>query len=157
MAFSRGGAMLVQLTKDRVATIDDSDQDLVSKYNWTFDGRYPATYINGKKVRLHRLLLAPKPDELVDHINMNELDNRRSNLRLASKSQNMANRGNQVNNISGYKGVHKRKDTGRWQSYIKYQGKRIHLGYFATAEEAAYVYDQATIQLFGEFGRTNIL
>lgn len=144
----------IKLTNNRYAIIDESDLDIISKYKWHYDGRYAGTYINGKRVRMHRMIMNNPTKMQVDHKNMNCLDNRKSNLRVATKSQNMMNRPNQKN-TKKYKGTHQRKDNGRWQSYIKIDGKRLHLGYYNTPEEAGREYNNAAIKYFGEFARLN--
>lgn len=92
-----------------------------------------------------------------DHANGDGLDNRRANLRPATRSQNNANKQRHKNNTSGYKGVSWRKRTRQWQAYIGAGkgGKMIHLGYFTTAEAAARAYDAAAIVAWGEFARPN--
>lgn len=108
-----------------------------------------------KYIHLHRVILSRKlgrellPHEQVDHINMNGLDNRRENLRLATHSQNNHNRTQYRNNKSGYKGVNKRGH--RWYAAIKVNGKQIHLGTFDTPEQAYEAYKQAAIKYHGEF------
>lgn len=143
----------IQLTKGKKAIIDSDKLPELSKYKWHFDGRYPRTYINGKPIRMHKLLTG---FDMTDHINQNCLDNRNSNLREADKSLNMHNRGIQRNNKTGYKGVHQRKDTKRFQSYIKLNGIRYHFGYYETAIEAANVYDQVAMQLVGKEMELNL-
>jgi hypothetical protein len=92
---------------------------------------------------------------LVDHANGNGLDNRRSNLRLATGTQNNANRRLASNSTSGFKGVNLYKRTGRWRAHIAIHRQQKHLGYFRTAEEAARAYDIAALALFGEFALIN--
>jgi hypothetical protein len=92
---------------------------------------------------------------LVDHINGDGLDNRRVNLREATRAENNRNRGLNRNNRSGYKGVAPTK-SGRWSARIKAHGTDRSLGTFATAEAAARAYDDAARELFGEFARPNL-
>lgn len=94
------------------------------------------------------------PPRNIDHIDMDRANNRLSNLRLATPSQNGANRGRQKNNSSGLKGVAWNKGAKRWRAQIKANGKRRHLGYFDTAEEAHAAYQEAAASLFGDFART---
>lgn len=88
--------------------------------------------------------------EYVDHINHNKLDNRRSNLRVCSATQNQANRVMARNNVSGYRGVYWNNHRRIWQAAIKLDQKHIYIGQFAYKEEAAYVFDQFALELFGE-------
>ena len=92
-------------------------------------------------------------DDIVDHINQDPLDNRRQNLRLATRSQNAANLGPYANNTSGYKGVDFNR--GKWRARITQDGVRYFLGTFDTAEDAARAYDQKALELFGEFASLN--
>lgn len=97
------------------------------------------------------------PPDFVDHINLDKRDNKLSNLRLADKSQNCANRTVQKNSSSGLKGAFKHKAGQRygkpWQSQILVRGKNIFLGHFATAEEAHQAYSDAAEKHFGTFAR----
>jgi hypothetical protein len=92
---------------------------------------------------------------LVDHRNTNGLDNRRSNLRLATYSQNNCNKAKRKNTSSRYVGVCFNKQLKRWGAYIKPQGKKIFLGYFDNEIDAAHAYDAAARKYHGEFARLN--
>ena len=91
----------------------------------------------------------------VDHINHDTLNNCLSNLRLATYSQQAQNRRLRSNNISGYRGVYFRKDSGRWRAQISVNGKQIHLGHFNDPIEAAHAYDSAARIHHGEFAQLN--
>ena len=90
----------------------------------------------------------------VDHKNLDRLDNRIENLRLATSSQNKMN-SSRKSPSSGFKGVSFRKDTGRYAAYINISGKRKSLGCFDDAAIAASEYDRAASQLFGDYARIN--
>ena len=93
------------------------------------------------------------PSTLVDHKSRNSLDNRFSNLRLATQAQNTANR-SFTKNDTGFKGVHKARN-GRFRAIITVRGRRINIGTFDTAAIAATHYDQKAIEVFGSFAATN--
>jgi len=99
--------------------------------------------------------MSPDPGFDVDHIDGNKLNNRRSNLRVATRSQNSANRG-PTGGTSKFKGVRYCKDKGRYRAEIQADGRYIHLGYFDVEVDAARAYDQAAVTHYGEFAYTNV-
>lgn len=153
--------------------IDEQDLELVSQYIWhgrkekrklvNGETREYNSYIqtniinNGKRsvLNLHNLLVNPPKGKQTDHIDRNGLNNKRSNLRVCTHSQNQMNK--KVNNSSGLKGVRLHKGNGKWEARIKLDGKPIHIGYFVSKEDAALAYDAMAITHFGEFARPNIL
>lgn len=110
-----------------------------------------------RRVMEHMIGRKLSRSEEVDHQDGNGLNNVRSNLRVATKSQNQANRRVSSLSGSGYKGVYFRKSTGRYTVYIKCGDTTRHIGVFNTVEEAAYIYDQWALQIYGEFARTNFV
>lgn len=141
-----------------VILVDEIDIDLVSPHKW-YANKFPhTTYatasINGATVYLHRFLLRPEKGIEVDHINHDGLDNRRSNLRLCTRSQNMAN-SRVVAKSTGFRGAYADPKNYRFRAEIRANGKRIRLGSFRTAESAAKAYDEAAARLFGEFAQLN--
>ena len=94
---------------------------------------------------------------LIDHINHEKLDNRRSNLRICTTSQNCANMNIKRKNrgISGFKGVRYHSKNKNWNARITIKRKEIHLGCFTDKDVAAKAYDLAAIKYFGEFALTN--
>jgi len=91
---------------------------------------------------------------VIDHINRNGLDNRRSNLRFATVAQNAQN-SRMRKNRSGYKGVWFAKDKGRFRAAIWHNNKRIYLGYFDSPISAAKAYDKAAKRYHKEFAVLN--
>lgn len=154
----RGEDILVPLSNGAFAVVDLADHEKVAPYNWTAM-RYRATtyaqaWICGRHVRLHRHLLDvsdPKVD--VDHINRDGLDNRRANLRPATRSENMRNTCVTSRSRSGIKGVYWDARHRHWRASIKHQGKCHHLGCFSSIDEAASAYADASARLHGAFGR----
>lgn len=94
---------------------------------------------------------------LVDHINRNRLDCRKSNLRKCNQKQNTYNSSKQHGTKSKYKGIHLNGKCLLWRAQITFNGKRKHLGYYKTEKEAALVYNKHAKVLFGEFANLNII
>lgn len=140
--------------------IDDDCEAIVRAHHWAiYDSRttpdhpYAWTTIDNKMVSLHRLIMG-NPSSHVDHRDGNTLNNRRSNLRLCSRSQNKANSKRYRNNTSGYKGVSPtRSRRNPWQAIIYHERKQFHLGLFKTAEAAHEAYKAAAMRIYGEFAR----
>ena len=113
--------------------------------------------IDGRLYKEHRLIwlwmTGVWPTHGIDHINGTRSDNRWINLREATQSQNLANAGRRIDNTSGFKGVTWVKQTRRWMAQTTKAGRHIHLGYFATAEEAHVAYVAAAHEHHGEFAR----
>lgn len=158
----------ISLSKGLVAITDDEDADL-ARLKWhagvsTGDLYYAkrnSSQLNGKRstlflhlVILERMIGRPlKEDEYGDHINLNSLDNTRSNLRVVNNSLNQHNRHRYSNNTSGYKGVSFRKDISKWRARIAFNDKAITIGVYATAEEAYKAYCDKAIELLGDKAR----
>lgn len=144
----------------RVVIVDDEDYELISRYRWYAKVTGPNIYAvassrdgtraANRPIRMHKLLTGW--DE-TDHHNGNGLDNRRENLRPATRSQNLMNRSTGKMEKAGFKGV--RLEAGKWRAVIKGPEGRRHLGYFSTPEMAARAYDSAAVEMHGEFARLN--
>ncbi len=142
--------MNIELSKGRVAIVDKSDSALISDFKWSIrQGLYVASWIKGKRIYLHRHIMGAKHGQMVDHKDGNQLNNRRSNLRFCTPSQNVINSKVRSNNTSGYRGVDATRL--RWRARIGVNGHRILLGIFDQIEDAATAYDQAAKMHFGEF------
>lgn len=144
--------MEIELTRGQTAIVDESDFDRVSQVSWCYrrDGYAHGRY-KRKLVLMHRFIMEAPRESLVDHINGNKLDNRKSNLRLCTFSENAIHRKVKSDNSSGYKGVYFKKEYGRWTSAIQVRGRRKFLGYFDTPEEAYVAYSNAAGSMFGDF------
>lgn len=140
----------IELSRGLHALVDAADYEWLSAMRWRASKsrtKFYAVYTNGKSVvQMHRLILPPPDGLFIDHINGNSLDNRRCNLRLATRAQNNANRPRVG---GGYKGVSLDRKTGKWLAFI-------YLGMFDSAEAAAAAYDKQAESLHGEFHFKNI-
>lgn len=145
----------------KFALVDDDDYEYLSQYKWRCDATGYARYSVYSKpkrtiltILMHRLILNTPDGFDTDHINGDRLDNRRSNLRLATCQQNSANsRGH--GRASIFKGVGFQH--GLWRAQIGIDQNVRHLGVFATQRAAAQAYNEAATQYFGEFARLNDL
>lgn len=126
--------------------------------SWQACHKKHTTYIrfglSGKyEIRLHRLLVEAKYGELVDHIDRNGLNNTAGNLRIVTEAGNAQNRSHSVGRK--YKGIYWCSSQGKYHAHIKFDGKKRHLGSFATDVEAAQAYDFAAIKHFGDYAALN--
>lgn len=146
----------IKLSNKGVALVDDKDYDRLSKWTWRLDRYGYATNVRRidgkcKTIFMHRCLIdAPKGID-IDHINRNPLDNRRVNLRQATRSQNCVNSKLRVNNRSGYKGVSWDRSINKWRAQAYKNGKQIYLGVYDSIEEAVKVRKLKAIELYGKF------
>jgi hypothetical protein len=158
----------IPLTRGAFAIVDEVDLDLANrKWQVHRDPRGNSAYAYGATppdtnghthtIQMHRLILSRMLGreliraELTDHINHNGLDNRRSNLRLATHTQNRYNIGIRRNNTSGFTGVSRRPENNTYRSVIVHNGVRHSLGTFKTAEEAYAARAELERRLRGEF------
>ena len=149
----------IKLTRGAFALVDDEDFDRLNAFKWHAQGHPESMYACNRRtikrpcIYMHRMLF---PDwQYIDHINGNGLDNRRCNLREATKSQYGANRGPNRNNTTGYKGVCWNVGRKKWIAQLRAQGVDRMTGQFDSAEEAARAYDRAAVKAFGEFAYLN--
>lgn len=146
----------------KVALCDDQDLALLSQYRWTLGRRgYPRTHIQRPgltyaTVEMHRMLTDERGRVYKDHLNGDCLDNRRSNLRLASEAENARNRKVHANNKLGLKGV-SRTPAGNYRAVIHEGRRQYALGTYAHPVLAAIAYNAAAIVLYGPFARLNPL
>lgn len=150
----------IPLTKGKVAFVDDEDFEYLNQFKWQLlSGRAVRFVIINRKKRLimmHRDLLQLKdPKVKIDHINHNQLDNRKLNLRCCNQQQNMLNVSSHSDSSSKYLGVHFQKQTKKWRAMIKVNGKSKHIGLFNEELEAAKAYNKMAIAIHGEFANLN--
>jgi len=152
----------IPLSRGLSATVDAADYDALGAFKWhaqthhnTFCAARNAIMKNGKRgiVYMHRVIMGEPVGMVVDHIDRNPLNNRRSNLRLCSTAENSRNRVSAKRSTSQYLGVS--RCGKQWQAGIRILGKKVNLGVFANGIDAARAYDAAARKHHGEFANPN--
>ncbi len=147
----------IELTQGQVALVDDEDFDRLSIHSWharwnkSTDSYYAARGVWNRDrgqmqtVMMHRVILGVVGKTQVDHKNHQTLDNTKSNLVAVDNRKNQSNlNGKQTGRFtSSYTGVSWAEPNRKWRAQIKLNGKKIHLGLFATEREASKMYQKA--------------
>ncbi len=154
----------ILLGNGKFTMIDEDDYKNLSQWKWScsYNGyawrRVSLGYVNGKRKRaiifMHRFIMNTPSDMITDHINGDKLDNRKSNLRICTYTQNSRNSISKRGS-SKYKGVYLDKSENRWVAQIVVNKKTKFLGRYNTQEEAASIYNNEAKKQFGEFSRVN--
>jgi len=149
----------IKLSNGNIALIDDDDFEMVSKWKWQENQRGYAkgkVRINDdwKTVSMHRFIMKPPSDKVVDHINHNKLDNRKSNLRICTPQQNSANVP-KLSKTKNYKGV--RYKNGGYEASLVVKGEYKYIGSYSSEIAAANAYNYYAKQYNGEFAYLNNL
>lgn len=160
----------IQLKPGIDVIVDADDFNMLNTYTWwlckTKTKRAVKTQLSaqttvkGKTVKMHRLIMQAPLGVDVDHINGNPLDNRKANLRICSRSENLMNAGKYTRRnkcSSKYKGVSWHKATKKWEAGLQVNGKRKWLGLFLEEQSAAVAYNLAALKYFGQFANLNVL
>jgi len=151
-----GDVAYVTLTRGFEAIIDTTDIPLIGSYHWAvicgkFGHGYAYRYASGGQISMHRFLTGACKGQYVDHADGDGLNNRRSNLRICTQTQNMANRVVDRRNKLGIKGVS--QNGAGYSGTITTNGRKVHLGTFRTPEEASAAYRGAARILWGDFAK----
>ena len=159
----------IQLTQGKVALVDDADYDWLKQWEWSAlrnrSGHFYTarnSQMKNKKqylIFMHREILGLGYGDKreADHQNHNQLDNRQDNLRICTHQQNNMNRKSNQNATSGYKGVSWHRKNKKWRADIETNKKKKYLGSFISEKEAALAYNEAAMNLFGEFAFLNLI
>lgn len=157
---------LIRMAQPRYAKVDPADYKRLREYEW-FSIKGTRNFYAVRRVKgtngtrfamtyMHRELIEFPDGMLIDHVNQNSMDNRRANLRAATRAQNIRNRKKFSNSTgSKYKGIYWDKNRKRWITRIMLEKKKIHLGYFQNEIDAAKAYDRAARKYHGEFASLN--
>lgn len=159
----------IPLNHGKYALVDAEDAAQIARHRWyaSYDeardgwiAKRGERLGSGRDMRvqsyqMHRVIMGAPPALGVTHLNGDTLDNRKMNLRLTTQQDRAARRRRNANNTSGYRGVALHKPTGKWRAYLTVEGDKRMLGYYATPEAAARVYDRVAWEVFGEFAYRN--
>lgn len=156
----------IPLTRGQWALVDDDDYYRLLGLKWRahFDPGTASFYavrslprVNGKRPTeyMARVIMNAMPDEQVDHISHETLDNQKRNLRRVSIQQNRLNLRKYRGSSSQFKGVYFHKASNKWMARIRLGGRTLYLGLFHCERDAADAYDAASIKFHGEFGLRN--
>lgn len=152
MRYETDGAVTrVYVSNGKSFLIDSNQVEKVMQYSWHFTtkGYVRTSSRKLKRISLHKYLL--NTDKQIDHINRDKTDNRISNLRICTTQENNFNRMGWTYSKSGLKGVTYDKRKNKFKARIGFNNKRLHLGYFDTAEEASRVYNQKAKELYKDY------
>jgi hypothetical protein len=127
---------------------DLEDYDKIKNRYWGLDHKgYLKSRIGGKGMFIHRFIMDCPRNMVVDHIDMNPLNNRKSNLRIATRRENAQNREKKPNFSSKYIGVAFKKSSQKWRAQIyDNEGKNIWIGQYSNEEDAARAYNKKAIE-----------
>lgn len=147
------GEALIYLTKGLTALVDEIDLPRLEYRSFRASQSRSKIYAKNDKLGyLHQVITGAAAGMVVDHLNGNGLDCRRDNLRVCGFDKNAQNAQYRIG-VSGYRGVH--ISGKRYRARIRFGDVHYHIGYYATALEAADAYDKMALELFGPFAWTN--
>lgn len=150
----------IELTQGKFALVDDEDFEELSKHKWHYVHGYAIRTVGRspsmETIAMHRQIMKAPKGTIVDHKDLNPLNNMRSNLRFATHQDNVHNSKKYSHGVtSKYKGVSWDSHRNMWRSTIVFNEKQIFIGRFDSEIKAAEAYDSKATELFKEFARTN--
>jgi hypothetical protein len=148
----------IPLSDGSKARVNNCFYGLLKKFRWYVikakHTQYAVWYRTSReKIAMHQMILGARGGQVVDHIDGDGLNNQVANLRVCDWSQNVMHSVRRRRGRSRYKGVDRHH--GKWRARIAAYGQRMHLGNYATEEEAARAYDRAAVRHHGEFAVLN--
>lgn len=157
---NKKGVRYIPLTQNQVAMVDAEDFEELNKYRW-YAAKQGNNYYayrsggRGRQIPMHRQIMHPPDDMVVDHIDGNGLNNCKSNLRICTKAQNTYN-SRPKGDTCGFKGVSRVKRTGKYRAVIGYKGDLTEIGEFVDPVDAARARDLVAMALQGEHAWLNL-
>lgn len=153
---------VIHLTNGKECLVDDEDYEYLNQWSWGegswgYARRGKPKHEDGRSsiILMHRVILKVPDNLLSDHIDGNRLNNQKSNLRIATPSENQMNKSKRVDNKSGFIGVSFDNYNKKWKAQAMLNGRQKFLGLFKTAVEAAKIRDSFVKNYYGEFGKLN--
>lgn len=149
-----GDVLQITTSKGDVILADAAEADILRSLSWSVSKTgYAVAYCNGKIQKMHRIILGEQlsDGDDVDHINRKKLDNRRQNIRVCKRAENLRNSGERRNN-SGHTGITVMKN-GSYRASIALDGEQIHLGVYKTLEEAIQAREDGESAYHGSYAR----
>lgn len=150
----------INLTRGMSTVVDDDDYEYLMQWKWLYHrSGYAIRMVYNKitkgynTVYMHRIINNTPDGYFTDHIDGDKLNNQSLNLRTATNRQNLQNTSAHKNSSTGLKGVSFSKKRNKFYSQIRIEGRRIHLGFFDTPEQAKESYDKTAKQYHGEFSK----
>lgn len=140
---------------DTEAIVDMQDREIADSHIWHVSHGYATTRMGRHLVKLHQLIFTPEEGLQPDHKNRNRLDNRRTNFRSATQSNNIFNSKLRARKTSRFRGVSWFKPKQRWAATIRTNGRNVCLGYFRDERDAAMKWNQVAAAERGEFAVLN--
>lgn len=148
--------VIMYTSKGETFTIDLEDFWRIKDWYCSIDKKgYVVCEKEGKRIKLHRLIMNAPKGLVVDHKNHDKSNNCKSNLRLATNAENSRNKKASKNNISGYAGVIYIKTSQKWRAFITVDKKNIILGLYENIQDAIKARIEAEDKYYGEFGYHN--
>ncbi len=147
----------IKLSQNKRAMVDDADFGWLNQWKWhAIRQRHLWYAARPKSVKMHRLIMGlTKGDgKEVDHKNGNGVDNRRENLRICTRPENIQNQ-HIVRGSCKYQGVCRDRTNNKWMAYIMKNGKQTTIGLFKNKKDAARAYDKKALELYGPDAKVN--
>jgi hypothetical protein len=149
------GVRRIPLGGGHYALVDAEDFEWLNQWRWYLGNGYAIRMEKGKIISMHRQIMQPPKRMLVDHINHQKEDNRRVNLRVCTRLENMYNRSKRRGSVSRFNGVTYKKSQRKWVGTVWFRGKVIWSAYFNDEIEAARAYDRKAVEMFGQYANVN--
>ena len=151
-----GAVKRIPLAGGLYAYVDAADFESLNKYNWGVRNGYAARSEKGKVILMHRQIMQPPDNMVVDHMDRNRLNNCRSNLRVCTDGENRQNMSRRIGSASRFKGVYRSMGGRTWYARLGFEGEYFYLGTFKEEIEAARACDYRAVECGGLHAWVNL-